>query len=87
MCGAIAPGSGEELFNSMAQSTQREKFEGSPPSDLVVLMTAYKNAKTKNLKRQILSLYAYRYPMSMLKNSPTIRKTIHMGNKASTLSC
>ena len=67
VCSAIAPGSGEELFNSMAQSTQREKFEGSPPGDLVVLMTAYKNAKTKNLKRQILSLYAYRYPMSMLQ--------------------
>ena len=30
-------------------------------------MTAYKNAKTKNLKRQILSLYAYRYSMSMLQ--------------------
>ena len=44
VCSAIAPGSGEELFNSMAQSTQREKFEGSPPGDLVVLMTAYKNA-------------------------------------------
>ena len=28
VCSAIAPGSGEELFNSMAQSTQREKFEG-----------------------------------------------------------
>ena len=42
VCSAIAPGSGEELFNSMAQSTQ-EKFEGSPPGDLVVLMTAYKN--------------------------------------------
>lgn len=67
VCSAIAPGSGEELFKSMAQSTQREKFEGSPPGDLVVLMTAYKNAKTKNLKRQILSLYAYRYPMSMLQ--------------------
>ena len=51
MCSAIAPGSGEELLDSMAQSTQREKFEGSPPGDLVVLMIAYKNAKTKNLKR------------------------------------
>jgi hypothetical protein len=67
VCSAIAPGSGEELFKSMAQSTQREKFEGSPPRDLVVLMTAYKNAKTKNLKRQILSLYAYRYPTSVLQ--------------------
>ena len=64
---AIAPGSGEELFKSVAQSTQRETFDGSPPGDLVVLMTVYKNAKTKNLKRQILSLYAYRYPMSMLQ--------------------
>lgn len=51
----------------MAQCTQRETFDGSPPGDLVVLMTAYTNAKTKNLKRQILSLYAYRYPMSMLQ--------------------
>ena len=64
---AIEPGGGEELFKCMAQSTQREKFDGSPHGDLVVLMTAYKNAKTKNLKRQILSLYAYRYPMSMLQ--------------------
>ena len=88
VCRAIAPGSGEELFKSMAQSAQEETFEGSPPGDLVVLMTAYKNAKTKNLKKQILSLYAYRYPMNMLqKNSSTIRKTIHMGNKTSTLSC
>ena len=39
---------------------------GPPPNDLVVLMTAYKNAKTKTLKRQILSLYTYRYPMSMV---------------------
>ncbi|XP_044169957.1 uncharacterized protein LOC122954017 [Acropora millepora] len=67
VCSAIAPGSGEELFKSMAQSTQRETLDGSPPNDLVVLMTAYKNAKNKNLKRQILSLYAYRYPMSMLQ--------------------
>jgi len=49
VCSAIAPGSGEELFNSMAQSAQRQKFEGSPRGDLVVLMTACKNAKTKIL--------------------------------------
>ena len=58
VCSAIAPGSGEELFKSMAQSAEGETFESSPPGDLVVLMTAYKNAKTKNLKKQILSLYA-----------------------------
>ena len=47
VCKAIAPGSGEELFKFMTQTTPREKFEGPPPDDLVVLMTAYKNAKTK----------------------------------------
>ena len=30
VCRAIAPGSGEELFKSMAQSAQEETFEGSP---------------------------------------------------------
>ena len=50
-------------------SVQREIFDGSAPDDLVVLMTAYKNAKTKNLKKQILSLYANRYPMTKLKKT------------------
>ena len=66
VCSVIAPGSGEELFESIA-SAQREKCEGPIPDDLVVLMTAYKNAKTRNLRRQILNLYAYRYPMSKLQ--------------------
>ena len=66
VCSVIAPGSGEELFESMA-SAQTAKFENQVPDDLVVLMTAYKNAKTQNLKRQILGLYAYRYPMTMLQ--------------------
>lgn len=35
--------------------------------DLVALMQAYKNAPTRNLKAQILSLYAYRYPMKKLQ--------------------
>ena len=52
VCRAIAPESGEELFKSMAQSAQEETFECSPPGDLVVLMTAYKNAKTKYLRYQ-----------------------------------
>ena len=62
----IAPGNGEELFESM-MSVQREIFDGSAPDDLVVLKTTYKNAKTRNLKKQILSLYAHRYPMTKLK--------------------
>ena len=62
----IAPGNGEELFESM-MSVQREIFDGSALDDLVVLKTTYKNAKTRNLKKQILSLYAHRYPMTKLK--------------------
>ena len=51
-------------------SAQRELFDGSAPDDLVVLMTAYKNAKTRNLKKQILSLYAHRYLMTnFVRNS------------------
>ncbi|KAK3751918.1 hypothetical protein QZH41_007936 [Actinostola sp. cb2023] len=51
----------------MMVSAQREKCEDPLPDDLVVLMTVYKNAKTRNLKKQILSLYAYWYPMDTLK--------------------
>ena len=47
---------------------QRELFDGSAPDDLVVLMTAYKNAKTWNLNKQILSFYAHRYPMTKFTN-------------------
>ena len=59
VCNVIAPGNGEELFESM--------MSVSAPDDLVVLMTAYKNTKTRNLKKQILSLYDHRYPMTKLK--------------------
>ena len=49
VCNLIAPGNGEELFESM-MSVERELFDGSVPDDLVVLMTAYKSAKTRNFK-------------------------------------
>ena len=58
VCNVIAPGNREERFESM-MSVQRELLDGLAPDDLVVLMTAYKNAKTRNLKKQILSLYAH----------------------------
>ena len=61
VCNVIALGNGEELFESM-MSVQRELFDGS-----VVLMTAYKNAKTRNFKKQIPSPYAHRYPMTKMK--------------------
>ena len=34
---------------------------------IVPLMQAYSAAKTRNVKTQILSLYAYRYPERMLQ--------------------
>ena len=49
VCNVIAPGNGEELFESM-MCVQRELLDGSAPDDLVVLMTAYKNANTRNFK-------------------------------------
>ena len=37
------------------------------PDDLVVLMTAHGNAKTRNLKKQLLSLNANRYRMTKVR--------------------
>ena len=45
-----------------------EKDETAEADDVLKsLMTAYKNAKTKSIKTQILSLYAYKYSVSTLK--------------------
>ncbi|PFX14753.1 hypothetical protein AWC38_SpisGene21066 [Stylophora pistillata] len=66
VCSVIAPCSGEELFQSTV-SVEREIYEGPVSDNTVVLMSACKNAKTRNLKKQILSLYAYRYPINTLK--------------------
>ena len=66
VCKVIAPDDGEELFHSLTCSSDRED-DVSIPDDLVVLMTAYKNAGTRALKRQILRLYVYRYPATTLK--------------------
>ena len=62
----IARGDGEELFHSLTCNSDGGD-DVSIPDDLVVLMTAYKNAGTRALKRQILSLYVYRYPAKTLK--------------------
>ena len=61
ICSIIAQIAGDELLQSVAQLPE------SVSNELVVLMQAYKNAHTKNLKTQILSLYAYRYPMKKLQ--------------------
>ena len=65
VCEIIAPNAGDQLFRSCAQLSDRTNE--NPSGDLLALMQAYKNAPTGNLKTQILSLYAYRYPMEKLQ--------------------
>ena len=63
----IAPNNSEELFECITRSTAETVGDHPVSDELVGLMTAYKNVSTRNLKRQILSLYAYRYPVHTLK--------------------
>ena len=65
VCEIIAPNAGEKLLQSCVQLSDVETKHVS--GDLVALMQAYKNAPTKNLKTQILSIYAYRYSMKKLQ--------------------
>lgn len=66
VCKAIAPESGDKLFESL-EFSKEERIDRPARDDLVILMTAYKNATSKNLKKQILSLYAFRYPAKTLQ--------------------
>ena len=59
VCKAIAPESGNKLFESL-EFLKEERIDCPARDDLVMLMTTYKNATSKNLKKQILSLYAFR---------------------------
>ena len=62
VCSVIAPNAKDELLQAYSRSTIADK----PSSELQALMEAYKNAPTKTLKTQILSLYVY-YPMKKLQ--------------------
>ena len=66
VCHVIAPDSGEKLFQILQR--QRDDTAGEDlPGDLLAMITTYKNAPTRNLKTQILSIYAYRYTNEKLK--------------------
>ena len=56
---------GEKLFQAIRQPTANDLDE--PTEDLIALMSAYRDAMTKNVKIQILSIYAYRYTMKLLQ--------------------
>lgn len=52
---------GEKLFNATLKPCQPHVS-----NDLTALMSAYQYATTRNLKPQILSIYAYRYSAETL---------------------
>ena len=58
VCQIIAPNAGDELLQSCIQLSYLET--GCASGDLVAPTQAYKNAPTRNLKTEILTLYAYR---------------------------
>ena len=63
ICEVIAPKAGEDLFQAM-NSTTTSGIHVS--EELAALMTAYKNATTRKLKLQILSIFAHNYPAKIL---------------------
>ena len=65
ICSVIAPKDGETLFQAIRQPTANDLDE--PTEDLIALMSAYRDAMTKNVMIQILSIYAYRYTMKLLQ--------------------
>lgn len=61
VCNMVAPESGAQLYEALTSQRGME-----PSSDLEALMTAYRNAKTSGFRTQILSIYAFRYPIPVL---------------------
>ena len=66
VCSIIAPNDAEDLLQAITHAKQDSEQTTVSP-DLVALMTAFAKAPTRNLKTQILSIYAYEYSMSTLK--------------------
>jgi len=65
VCEVIAPNAKDDLFQALSKQSSRES-EDDLSKELSVLMTAYRDAPTKSVKLQILSLYAYRFPTEKL---------------------
>ena len=63
VCNVIAPRDSEELLQAFKTPAVNEVCS----DDLITLITAYKQAPSKNLKTQILSIYAPRYSARFLK--------------------
>ena len=66
VCYAIAPDAGDILYTEM-KSLPAEDKPVVISKELTALMTAFANAPTRNLKTQILSIYAFEYPRRQLQ--------------------
>ena len=65
VCEVVAPNAKDDLFQALSKLSSRES-EDDLSKELSVLMTAYRDAPTKSVKLQILSLYAYRFSTEKL---------------------
>ena len=65
VCEVIAPNAKDDLFQALSKQSSRESKDDLS-KELSVLMTAYRDAPTKSVKLQILSLYAYRFSTEKL---------------------
>lgn len=75
VCDAIAPNAGPELFESIYQKSSVKKDCCS--AEMTILMTAYRDAPSKSVKMQILSIYAFKY---------TARKLIELHENYESIS-
>ena len=85
ICSVIATKDGEKLFQAIRQPTANDLHETT--EDLIALMSAYREATTKNVKIQILSIYAYRYTMKLLQKFHEPYEKISLTNKKSEIAC
>ena len=65
VCEVVAPNAKDDSFQALSKLSSRES-EDDLSKELSVLMTAYRDAPTKSVKLQILSLYAYRFSTEKL---------------------
>ena len=85
VCDVIAPKDGKHLFQALTTACKENLNDEEKVDDVTKsLMSDYRNAKTRNTKTQILSLYAYKYSVSTLKglHYPYEKLSTHQINQA-----
>ena len=85
VCDVIAPKDGKHLFQALTTARKENLNDEEKVDDVTKsLMSAYRNAKTRNTKTQILSLYVYKYSVSTLKklHYPYEKLSTHQINQA-----